>query len=129
MNLFGTIDLGAYFGTEVRVIDGEEYICIPRRFNPTIQFFGGHPTALFRIMEHAPDQDGFTHAAIPHIPKKLVPGIAAADFVKMTQPAGKFRILGAPSPLNEPQVISPGEGAIDHRTLAANPVGRDDVPL
>lgn len=129
MNLWGTIDLSAYFGTEIRIIDGEEYICIPKRFNPTIQNFNGHPTALIKLIEHPPDQDGFTYAAIPHIPKKLVPGIAAADFVKMTQPAGKFRVVGARPKPQETQATTPGDGSFDHRTLASNPVGWDDIPL
>ncbi|MBR3467392.1 MAG: hypothetical protein IKH15_09255 [Bacteroidales bacterium] len=128
MNLWGTIDLSAYFGTEFRIIDGKEYICIPRRFNPSITVLDGHPTALLRLREHKPDHDGFTYSAIPHIPKKVAPALAKGDIVRMTQPVGRFRVLVPPS--NQPSQGPTPEGAgLSARELAANPVDYSDIPL
>ena len=126
MNLYGTIDLGAYFGTEVRVIDGEEYICIPKRFNPTIQFFGGRAILLLDIIEtKQTDEDGFTHLCIPHIPRALLQSLPEADYIKMTGPVGKVKVLAPKKPEKAPETPR----NIGYETLAAHPVKDTDIPL
>lgn len=128
MNLYGNIDLGAYFGAEVRIIDGEEYICIPRRFNPTIQFFGGHATLLLDILEtKRPDEDGFTHLCIPHLPKALLQTLPEADFVKMTAPVGKLKVLKKLEEIKEEEPKKEAEVGSD--SLAPRPVRDIDIPL
>ena len=126
MNLYGTIDLGAYFGAEVRVIDGEEYICIPRRFNPTIRFFGGHPNLLLDLNEtKKPDDEGFTHLCLPHIPWEMLKTLPEADYIKMTNPVGKFKVLAPKKPEKVPEEPK----NIGYETLAASPVKDTNIPL
>jgi len=126
MNLYGQIDLGAYFGAEYRIIDGEECICIPRRFNPSVTVISGHPTALFRLVETArPDSDGFTHLVVPHLPKTVAMNLPEADYIKMQQPIGRAKSLAPPAPNKEPET-RPG---LDASILASRPVKYEDIPL
>lgn len=125
--LFGNIDLGAYFGAEVRVLDGEEGLFIPLRFNPSIRRAGSRIIAnyLLRPMSY-PDPDGFLYTAFPHIPKSY--HLAPADREKMTPKIGRFLVIGVPdqtSPAEEP----PARPGVGHDILAANPVNPDSIPL
>lgn len=125
-NLFANIDFGAFFGAEVRVLEGQECLFIPLRYNPSIRMINRRPTALVSISEmKRPDAEGNTHEIYPHIPRSLVPGIADADFVKMTRPIGRARLLGPPVPNPEPQQ----RPVLDHNTLAPRAVKDDDIPL
>lgn len=124
--LYGTIDLGAYFGAEHRVIDGEECVVIPLRFNASIIPLQGHPTAMFKLRPlRQPDAEGFVYAAYPHIPKNRP--LAQADRIKMTGQVGRFMILfpGVDRNIQDGQEPAPG---LDYSSLAANPV-KDDIPL
>lgn len=123
--LYGTIDLGAFFGAERRVLDGEEHIVIPLRFNPSIVNINGSPTAMLRLRPMpTPDQDGYTHSAIPHIPKSRQ--LTPADFAKATRPIGRFKEQLPPG--QQIQQPDPTSG-IDYTTFASNPVMTDDIPL
>lgn len=126
MNFFCQMDLAAYFGAELRVIDGEECVCIPRRFSPSIPLIHGRPTALFRLVETArPDGEGFTHIIVPHLPRSVAERLPEADYVKMQQPVGKARALSPAAPKKEPDE-TPG---LDASTLASHPVNYEDIPL
>lgn len=124
--LYGTIDLGSYVGAEHRVIDGEECIVIPLRYNASIVPLTGHPTAMFKLRPMPqPDAEGFTYAAHPHVPKSR--DVAPSDRVKMTRQVGRFMVLfpGHGQAIQDGQESTPG---LDHSTLAANPV-KEDIPL
>lgn len=120
MNLYGKIDFSGYFGVEYRVLDGEEYICIPRRFNPSIPVFSGHPVALLKLIEREPDADGNTFAAYPHIPRSVLPALEPGDIIRMTRQVGAFRVMTGANEKDRP---------IGQETLATNPVNYDDIPL
>ena len=128
MNYYGEIDLSAFFGAEVRVLDGEEHICIPKRFNPAIRFFGSRPLVLMSVKEsRRPDQDGFTHAIYPYLPRRLAECIPEADYIKMTAQIGRLRPVGqrpAPEPVQPEQ-----PKAIGAEVLASRPVTDSDIPL
>lgn len=126
MRLYGQIDLGAYFGAEVRVLDGEDCLFIPLRFNQTIRNFSGHPTLLLDIVEKKkPDADGYTHLCLPHIPRAILQSVPEADYIKMTNPVGRFVVYGA----TEPQATQAPANTVGHETLAPRPVTDNDIPL
>lgn len=127
MNMFGIIDLGELFGTEVRVQDGEECLYIPLRFNRSIRFFGGRPTLMLDIIQtKKPDENNFTHICAPHIPRNAVTVLSEADRIKMTTPIGKFRVYDNP----RRQEPAPGrQQSIGYETLASNPVKKNDIPI
>ena len=127
MNLFGHVNLNLFFGAEIRVIDGEEHICIPTRFNPSIVPYGGHRRVMFEILElDHPDNDGFTHICMPHLPKAIKRALPDADVIKMSNPVGRFkeyRMITAES------VPPPKKSRMGYERLAANPVKEDEIPL
>lgn len=126
MNLFGIIEFGSYFGTELRVVDGEECLQIPLRFNPSIRVMNGRAVAMFKIKQRSePDEFGFSHLIVPHIPQSVAMSLPEADYRKMSNPIGKLKVLEAPiprAPKDQPR-------GLDHTALATNPVQPDDIPL
>lgn len=126
MKIYATVDLSALVGAEVRVLDGEECLYVPIRYNPCICFLGGHPTLLMDVVElRQPDKDGYTHAIVPHVPKAIAKVIPEADYHKMTQPIGRAKGHGRPKNKIEPEP-APGLGP---EQLAQRPVTDDEIPL
>ena len=123
-NYFGTLDWGALFGAEIRVIDGERILCVPLKYNPSIRILDRRPVSLLNIVEAKyKDSEGNTHVFFPHIPHAIRQSISDADIVKMTRPIGRMRPVGEPA--REPAKAP----ALDHNTLAARAVKDDDIPL
>lgn len=124
MNYFANIDWGAFFGAEVRVIDGQDHLCIPLRFNPSIRIINRRPVSLLKIVQTSrPDAEGFTHKIFPHIPNAITHRFSAADYVKMTPVIGRAAPCGQTKPQPAPEPV------LDHNTLATRAVKDEDIPL
>ena len=130
MNLFVSIDLGAFVGAEERIVDGEMCIQIPLRYNPSIRIFGGHPALLAKLIEQKePDKWGNTHHVVPFIPKDIRQDLQDADLVKMSAPVGTAKAFSASDAnTTQPKQTSEDPG-LDYRTLAPSAVSLNDLPL
>ena len=132
MNLFGAISLSHLFGMEIRVLDGQECLFIPLKDNPCLRPYGDNPMIFLSIKEMPyPDAEGYTYLATPFLPKSVRQNIAQADYIKMTQPLGRFRTLGRPQeePTPGPTPEPEPEPRLDYNTLAPRAVTDDDIPL
>lgn len=128
MKGYGNIDLSAFFGIEVRQIDGQDCLFIPLRFNQSVRFIKGRPILLFTVDQlKRYDGQGYNHIIIPYLPQSVVKYTPEADYMKMSQPIGRMRLIfeKKKSP-QEPQNTSP---AISSAQLATNPVTDDIIPL
>lgn len=136
-NMFGGVNLLAYYGAEIREIDGEYCVCIPLKYNRSIVPSGDRAIALIHLWDLGrTDYLGNTHAAYTALPKSLSKVMPEGDYVKMRRQVGYFQDKGdtdlgvpKPPPPKRPFQQNPTpSGQLDYTSLAPRAVKDDEIP-